>query len=1022
MNIYLDGFKGNPFAFGLGETIHTYEDRHKGGDYGKSKQDLFAVGSARIKRGWWTDFDGRDYEIHTWLKKQSGITQTGRETYKIEEGHGLSIDVIKYLIEEKFFLQSTKRVLKLRPHQENFVKKILSGWDNWKEFLLFAKCRAGKSIMTFSAIVDANVSRTLIVSRFNSPKQSWIEDCEEYDKFKNVRIINLYQDNWQQEYDRWKNNKSIQIVFWSTIQGLCTSKCKRLVELGRATNLDLLVFDECHIGEDADQFKKVRNKFNNAKCLKVSGTAYDQAWQYSKENRFVYSYWDEQLYYEGQYPKMNVSFPEVDNEYRQIFGNDPDAFTNIFHTNEDGTEFLNPDLVSNFWNKYFTTTGQRHIRNYNRIIVNRNHIVASLPSVAACELSLPYIKEYAPLVITGKSGQNSDTINKFVNEHNKTICLTVQANILGVTCKKWDCVVHLWGGSSIEKWNQLSFRGGSGTHDWDVIDFAPKRAIKCLEDSIVTASVENQELLDYKMVDFIDVFEWNDGFKKLSHDNIIDILSIDIKDNVQKKFEKLASSIPDERLLYENLDDVSVILDKQPQVSVISDNDTNEMSAKKKIFTDTESTTKEKNEKRDQLKNVLNSIPLVLTHAIKSGSKIRTVEELFVSKFYKPITQDTQSVVSNLIETNDINSKDITTMIHQNNPIIEKSVHKDFTKTLDSFRITKETQQVIPLNLLKKLLLKVEKGFGFDYVLIVGDPSGSCCSYAIEHLEIPPSNIWVWENNPTHEFLIRSISPQINILNKIEDYIMDKSKTYCIGNPPYSDRVNKQHSNKKLHKTFLLDAMKKAKTTSFVVPASQISPSEHFDTIRPYLSYILTDVKKYFPKVNSTFIVITVEDTVQDKCIVETTDNSLELSLKDISILPRDITLENIEYVNSILTGGRDWDVKCHYHASSANRHNWEDPNGKIEVLHTNKKSYFTNKEVPINKEIRVAVTMSGSPEFKVVHNKGLTQSQVFTTGFANLDEAQEYCNHCNSEKIQKALLLTKFSGWNTKELLKNIP
>ena len=84
------------------------------------------------------------------------------------------------------------------------------------------------------------------------------------------------------------------------------------------------------------------------------------------------------------------------------------------------------------------------------------------------------------------------------HEHNKTICLTVQANILGVTCKKWDCVVHLWGGSSIEKWNQLSFRGGSGTHDWDVIDFAPRRAIKCLEDSIVTASAENQELLDYK--------------------------------------------------------------------------------------------------------------------------------------------------------------------------------------------------------------------------------------------------------------------------------------------------------------------------------------------------------------------------------------------------------------------------------------------------------------------------------------------------------------------------------------------
>ena len=141
---------------------------------------------------------------------------------------------------------------------------------------------------------------------------------------------------------------------------------------------------------------------------------------------------------------------------------------------------------------------------------------------------MPYIKEYAPLVITGESGNNSDTINKFVNENTKTICLTVQANILGVTCKKWDCVVHLWGGSSIEKWNQLSFRGGSGTHDWDVIDFAPRRAIKCLDNSLVIARVDNEELLDYKMVDFVDVFEWNDGFVKLSDENIIDILSVDI--------------------------------------------------------------------------------------------------------------------------------------------------------------------------------------------------------------------------------------------------------------------------------------------------------------------------------------------------------------------------------------------------------------------------------------------------------------------------------------------------------------
>ena len=40
-------------------------------------------------------------------------------------------------------------------------------------------------------------------------------------------------------------------------------------------------------------------------------------------------------------------------EGKKIFGNDPDAFTNIFLTNDDETAFLYPDLVRNFWNKYF---------------------------------------------------------------------------------------------------------------------------------------------------------------------------------------------------------------------------------------------------------------------------------------------------------------------------------------------------------------------------------------------------------------------------------------------------------------------------------------------------------------------------------------------------------------------------------------------------------------------------------------------------------------------------------------------
>ena len=1030
MNFYFDTYEGVDDAFNFGETRFDWEHRHSGGDYGKAKQVLKSLNSKFIRTGWWENASLRDDRddhhddiVIQWLALQPHITQTGRESLRIDRKY-LSLADVKRMLEKQFFSNTPEKkdTLKLRPHQEKFVEKILSNWEQWREFLLFAKCRGGKSIMTISTVVEAGVTETLIVSRFNSPKQSWFDDCNKFGKFKNIRVVKLNEDNWVNDYKRWADDPDLQIIFWSTVQGLCASNNSRLNKLKRFASIELIVFDECHIGEDADQFKKVRKKFIDAKCLKVSGTAYDQVWDYDPEHRFVYSYWDEQYYYPGKHPRMNVYTPKFNvSGYREIFGNDPDAFTNIFLVNEDKTAFLYPHLVKNFWNKYFTTEGQSRIRDKNRIIVNRNHIIASLPSVAACRLSVPFISEYAALDVTGISGEDSDTINKFVKEHAKTICLTVEANILGVTCEEWDCVGHIWKGEDKKRWGQTSFRGGSGKHHWDVVDFAPKRALKSLQDSLTLAKVENPELLDYEITDFTNVFEWDENFKQLSQDRLIQLL--DVKGDVQGSFKNLSRSISDERLNQEDFNTVDLVSDKKPQSSIVNDNDTNDESAKKILegFGDKKPTQKEKKKNRKKLEQILNSIPLVLAHSSKSGKPIRTTDELFTSEFYEPITQDTESVVYNLLQTRDMSARDITTIIHQNNPIIDKSVCNDFTKTLDSFRITKATQQVIPLDLLRKLLPKVEED---ESVLIIGDPSGSCCSYVIEHLGVSPSKIWVWEDHPTHKYLIESISSQINILNNLDDLYcrMNKEKTHCIGNPPYSDRINKEYSNKKLHKTFLLKAMEKARTTSFVVPASQISPSEHFDTIRPYLSYILTDVKKYFPGVGSTFVVITVEDTIQDKCLVETADGSIELPLKDMSLLPKDITLENIDYVNNTLTGGREWEVKCDYHASSATRHKWEDPDGKIEVLHTNNKSYYTNKEVPINNEIRVAVTMSGSPEFKVIYNKGLTQSQVFTTGFANLEEAQEYCDYCNSEKIQKALLLTKFSGWNTKELLKNIP
>ena len=786
MNIYNIGQEDKPRWFGWGQTkgplmIKTHGIPRTGSDYNKARD----AGVKYTELGFYENVDLTDHKIKQFVLKIPGIKQVGTEAYECMEDYPINPEMVKDMVEKKFFIESVKENFNLRPHQEKFVEKILSNWEQWKEFLLFAKCRGGKSIMTLSTIVDAGVKETLIVSRFNSPKQSWFDDCNKFEKFKNIRVVKLNEDNWVNEYKRWADDPDIHIVFWSTVQGLCISKNSRLNKLKRLTSIELVVFDECHIGEDADQFKKVRTKFVNAKCLKVSGTAYDQVWDYGPEHRFVYSYWDEQYYYPGKYPRMNVYTPKFDVPgYREIFGNDPDAFTNIFLVNDDKTAFLYPHLVRNFWNKYFTTLGQRHLREHERIITNRSHIIASLPSVAACKLSVPLLTEYAALDVTGISGENSDSIKKFVKENTKTICLTVEANVLGVTCKEWDCVVHLWKGSDKKRWVQLTFRGGSDKHDRDVVDFAPRRALNILQDTLILAKAENPELEDIEIADFTNVFEWDEGLNKLSQEKVFDVLSVDFNDEGSQSFKNLARYVSLERLNDEDLSNVHTYPESsasRTDYDVINDNDTNDKSAVTKIYgKDKELTKKEKNDNKKKLEEILTTIPLALTFAIKFDSPIRTPKELYESKYYAPITEDYNQVLYNLICTRDVSERDLRALISHSNHVIEKTIHNDFTKVIDWYRMSKGTHQSIPLEYLRELLKDVDLS---GDILVTGDPTGVICSYLINELGIPSSKIWVWENHPTHQSIISFIDTQITIIKEIETCTMKFD--VALGNQPY---------------------------------------------------------------------------------------------------------------------------------------------------------------------------------------------------------------------------------------------
>jgi hypothetical protein len=119
-----------------------------------------------------------------------------------------------------------------------------------------------------------------------------------------------------------------------------------------------------------------------------------------------------------------------------------------------------------------------------------------------------------------------------MDENNKALIITQSANVLGFTNEKIDTILNCKGGESIEFWTQFAFRGGSGEHDWWVIDFAGKRCLKAIHTAYQMACDSNPELSEYEVTNFTNIFEWQDGFSEINQEAFESALSADIDTSI----------------------------------------------------------------------------------------------------------------------------------------------------------------------------------------------------------------------------------------------------------------------------------------------------------------------------------------------------------------------------------------------------------------------------------------------------------------------------------------------------------
>jgi len=697
MDIYLDTYKGKDNVVNLGETTRSYKDRHKDGDYGKANQLATALDTEYVNIGYWSDFDGRDHDIHKWLKKQPHIKAIGKETFRFNKNSGLTLDIVKNMIEKEFFTDTvtTKDYLELRPHQQAFVTKASTDYD---EFLLFAKCRAGKSVMTLSHIVDKGFKVNLVVSRYTSPMQSWKEDSQNFSNFDNLVFIDVNDSNYQEQIEYWFNTDK-QIILWGCVQS------RKILNL--PVSVDLLVYDEAHVGYNSKQWTNLM-EVTNCPVLYVTGTAYKMVWDFADPNRFIYSYFEEQRDKKlglNDRPSMNVILAKFDSgSYQNLFGDDPDAMKNTFNVTDEG-EFVEPTLVQEFVSKFFDN--QRHLRGQDRLLKNSNHLYITLPSVPACHAFEKYLKgtRFTPLVVTGETGNTSVEINNHIEENpNGSAILTRCANVLGVTASKVDTIVNCAEGSSIEFWTQFAFRGGSSDNDWTVIDFVPERCLESLRETFVASCDTSPEVSEYNLVDYVCISEWSDGFTSLTQDQVNEILSADVG-NAIRLVSGLVTSLD-----FNKLRDIDFNLEMEPVGSnlaksvVLNSNGANGKTNKKRVNELDKGEKDDIYQKIETIQAILERIPLVLYHAVNSGEVMNNIDSVLGSSHYEPVTMDNEGIVNMALEYGVLSRKSLSKRISQAYVDVQHSIKNDPRGSLVELSKSTQSQQGIPVELLDEML------------------------------------------------------------------------------------------------------------------------------------------------------------------------------------------------------------------------------------------------------------------------------------------------------------------------------
>lgn len=471
----------------------------------------------------------KDYKVHDEiLKRCSGLVEKEQEWFQ-----NVPIDELVQVFNNCRNI-SNNDIFEPRKEQSDCIKALSEYFkDNMntdKRFLLNCKMRFGKCFTAYKYCEDNKIDKILILTFIPSVEDSWEDDLLHIKKhYQYLTDKNLKKADFD-----FNEIKEPFVVFLSLQNYLGkdrnTKETKDKVQRLENVNWDIVILDEYHFGawndktqgtmenlEDLDkeyqrELKKIDDvvkkfKIHSKQTICLSGTPFKAIanGEFTKDNTFTYSYFDEQR---NKYPNSDKGDMETVNpKYEQfpdmrifgynmsklfagmtssifsgpkLYGKNYFSLNSFFETrkdknlNEENT-FIYEDEIKNWLEiiKGRSTYGSNFPYSNLDMLNNNKHTLWLLPRVTSVHAMAKllredeYFKKYeiidlsAPGVGAGKDA--FEFLNKGITAANNTnklgsIALTVNKLTIGVTVKEWFSVFVLKDLASPEQYFQSIFR------------------------------------------------------------------------------------------------------------------------------------------------------------------------------------------------------------------------------------------------------------------------------------------------------------------------------------------------------------------------------------------------------------------------------------------------------------------------------------------------------------------------------------------------------------------------------------